>query len=339
MWGRGPDVYFLTIYVFDLLRPIPPFYHGGLMSRSSKLAEIRSYVSGLMTTSPTMKAFGTNFAVLGHTDGDACLFNGLLSAVSVPMGAMGVLSSQAQAGEAKPGMFYRSPRRRECDNHGFGAYFSRDMALGVLCAYSKPNQSKALRNEFMMSKGKWLHWIDHNRACLAKKPKWLGGGCLIRGPYRYAPDDRSLITPAMWAMMGRVWDFQGWPRHAQMKKWDKADGDMSIAQVENSELGYQVHLAAVQAYIKFLIDQSREYSMRVGQIAHERLPENLFYEFLAKRTITDGMIDRYLEMKPPFDQKWGSSWLWEKSEVTGERIAKSCGWDFVFMGKLILRYA
>jgi len=310
------------------------------MDISAKINSIRSYVTTVMTTAPVMREKNVDFAVLGDSDGDACLFNGLLSTVGVPLGVRAILSSQGQPGEPKPGMFYRSPRRRACDNVGFGPhYFSRDMALGVLCAYSTSKLSAAIKAEFSRSKDEWLRWINNNRECLKKKPKWLGGGCWLRGPYRYAPDDRSLITPTMWAMMGRVWDHNGWSHHKEMKRWDMSDGDMSIIAAENNDLGYEVHLVAVQAYIKYLIDQSKSYSVRVGEILHDRIPENLFYEFLAKRKITDGMIDRFLEMKPQAGQKWGNSWLWEKSEVTQERIDKSCGWDFVFMGKLILRHA
>jgi hypothetical protein len=307
------------------------------MSRATKLQEVRSYVDALLVKSPTMVERNTKFAILGQSDGDACLFNGLLGTVGVPMGIYAVLGSQGIAG-TRSGMFYRSPRRRATDNQGFGAYFSRDMALGVLCAYSAPNMSDTIKAEFSRSKDAWLKWINNNRECLKKKPKWLGGGCWLRGPYRYAPDDRSLITPTMWAMMGRVWDYNGWGRHKEMDRWDKSDGDLSIIAAENNDLGYEVHLVAVQAYIKYLIGQSSSYSTRVGEILHDRIPENLFYEFLAKRKITDDMIDRYLDMKPSADKVGGNSWLWEKSDITQERIDKSCGWDFAFMGKLMLRH-
>lgn len=308
------------------------------MSRTTKLQEIRNYVDTLLFKSPTKREGKINFAVLGDRDGDACLFNGLLSTVGVSMGTYGVLSSQAQPGEPKAGMFYRSPRRRACDNIGFGPhFFSRDMSLGVLCAYSSA-ASHALKTEFAISASRWIDWINGNRTCAVEKP-WPFKGCLVRGPYRFAPDDRSDITPAMWAMMGRVWEHNGWRIHREMKRWAGSDGDVSVIEAKGCDLGYQLHLKAVQAYIKFLINQSREFSQKVGDIAHERIPENLFYEFVAKRKITDSMIDRFLDMKPPLYQNWGHSWLWEKSEVTEERIKKSCGWDFLFMGELLLRYS
>jgi len=286
------------------------------MNRSSKLVEIRNYIDALVTRSPTMEGKGVKFAVLGDSDGDACLFNGLLATVKIPMGINAVLASQSQPGEKRAGMFYRSPLRRATDNAGHPAFFSRDMSLGVLCAYSSTT-SDIVRNEFAVSAARWIDWIDHNRTCAVKKP-WPLKGCLIRGPYRFAPDDRSDITPAIWAMMGRVWSHNRWNLHGEMKKWAGSDGDMSVFEAQTCELGYQLHLKAVQAYIKMLINQSREYSQKVGWVAHERLPENLFYEFLATRKITDGMIDRFLEMKPPADQKWGHSWLWEKQLALGK---------------------
>jgi len=310
------------------------------MGRTAKLSEIETYVDEISGACPTMSDSVQAFPSLGESDGDACLFNGLLSTVDVQLGTATVLRCQAPPGSKKHGMFYRSPLRRATDNSGYEAFFSRDMACGVLAAYATPFVDSALDCQFKLSAQRWMYWINHNRACAIKKPKWLGGGCAIRSPmYRYAPDDRSDITPTMWALMGRVWRHKDWEESPQMKKYAGCDGDISIIEAEKCDLGYPLHLKVVQAYIKFLLWQSRKYSMRVGEIAHERLPENLFYEFVAKRTITDDMIDRYLEMKPPVDQKWGHSWLWEKSEVTHERINKSCGWDFVFMGKLILRYA
>ena len=306
------------------------------MNTSQKLNEIRKYLDALMVRSPKMHGYGTYFATLGDSDGDACLFNGLLASVGLPIGDNGVTQSQAQHGEPMAGMFYRSPIRRSygTDLNGHKAYFSRDMALGVLNLFASrrypPHETMAHN---------WLNWIDHNRACVVKKPKWLGGGCLIRGLYRFAPDDRSIITPTIWALMGRVWENRGWPKHPQMEKWKGSDGDASIIEADTCDLGYQLHLKVVQAYIKLLIGQSKEYSKRVGQIAHERIPENLFYEFVERGKITEEMIDRYLEIKPPFDQEFGNSWIWEKSEVTEARIKQSCGWDFIFMGKLITRYA
>lgn len=314
------------------------------MSRAKKLKEIKNYVDEIITRAPKMHGYGVDFAVLGDSDGDSCLFNGLLASTGLPIGIDGVTKSQAGPGEPMAGMFYRSPIRRSygADLKGHKAFFSRDMSLGVLSLFARNRMN---HHHEVLAK-RWLDWIDHNRKCLVKKPKVKvfgkvvsKGGCLVRGPYRFAPDERSIITPAIWAMMGRVWKYRGWDLHSQMKTFAGSDGDISVLEAEKCDLGYQLHLKVVQAYIKLIIGQSKEFSQKVGQIAYDRIPENLFYEFVAKRMVTDGMLDKYLGMCPPTHHNFGHSWTWEKSEVNEERLHHSCGWDFVFMGKILTKYA
>jgi hypothetical protein len=301
----------------------------------NKREEIQRYIMALEKKAPRMNACGVDFATLGDSDGDSCLFNGLLASVGYHIGNMGVSQSQSQEGEWNPGMFYRSPRRRSYGKEQHGEpYFSRDMALGVLLYF-------ATRDKFLTWRRAkaWLKYIDSTSKCKVKKPKWLGGGCILKTPYYYAPDDRSRITPTMWANMYRVWRHNDWKPTYEMKKYKGIDTDLSVIEAENCDLGYQLHLKAVQAYIKLLTGQSKEYSKRVGQIAYDRIPDNIFYELLANRVVTLSMLDRYLEMRPSLDQDWGHSWLWEKNEVTEARIKKSCGWDFIFLGKLLLDHS
>ena len=140
----------------------------------------------------------------------------------------------------------------------------------------------------------------------------------------------------MWAMMGRVWAANKWPLHSEMKRWKGADGDMSVIEAGASPLGYQVHLKAVQAYIKLMLGQSKEYSKEVGEICHKRQPDNLFYEFLANRRTTDSMLRRFLEICPnSIDFIPSEKWCWERSVMD---FNKCCGWDMVFMGRLLLKF-
>lgn len=290
---------------------------------------VHDYVNALMPNLATMSEGTTRFAVLGDSDGDSCLFNGLLASVC-DVDANWFLSAVLSC-QGSNGMFYRSPKRRATNNEGYSSFFSRDMATGVMAA--------ACRGAFPKEAwDNWLNYIDRSRPCKVKKPKWMGGGCLVRDPmYYYAPDDRSAISPTCWAMMGRVADGRGWPKCAEMKTWDKCDGDVSVLESQNCEKGYQLHLKAVDAFIKYLLNQSSEYSIKVGKIAFERVPDNLFYEFLATRTINDQFVMRYLDLAPPVKYKFGNAWVWEKSSVESH-IELTCGWDFLFLGFLILRY-
>jgi hypothetical protein len=262
------------------------------------------------------------------SDGDSLLFTGLMNTVLFPADNKWALKAVLECQDPS-GMFYRSPRKRYTDEKGC----SRDMALGILAAMvdSEFPQSTAQR---------WLDYAEDNRPCLMKKPKWAGGGCAMRSPlYKlcYQDDDRANITPAVWAIMGRIWQFRGWKRHDEMKRWDKADGDISVQEAESCDIGYQLHLKAVQAYLKYLIGQSREYSIKVGEICWSRQPDNLFYEFLARRYFTVEMIDRYLSMAEIVDgSHLSNEWMWEKSTIKPQ---ESSGWCMLFMGKLILWHA
>ena len=304
---------------------------GSLEILSSKISRIQRTAVKWYTRFPNGE--DVYFPVLTSTDGDACLFNGLLSTVGITSAKAGVLMSQAMDGEPRPGMFYRSPQRRLTDNAGHPAFFSRDMSLGVLALYSSHEG-----DDINFSAYKWMDYIDGSRPCLKQKPRWLGRGCLIRSPlYYFAPDERSQITPAMWGLMKRVWDFNGWNLNSEMKKYTGYDGDIDKIAAQTNPLGYQVHLPVVSSYIKLLISQSRGMAIDTAKIAFARQPENLFYEFVANGNNADlGMVDRLIDMIPDHDD-WKNGWLWSSSDIKTE-IQYSSGWDLVFMGKLLLNY-
>jgi hypothetical protein len=294
------------------------------------IREIERYCDELEPRLNSMRYDGTKFAVLGQSDGDAILFNGLLATVwpmdQVNWPQIGVLMSQGD-----DGMFYRSPRRRGTNNEGYEFFFSRDMATGVIAAATD-------RSFPMRIWDKWLEYIDKSRPCLVKKPKWAGGGCLVRSPiYRYAPDSRSDISPSCWAMMARVARWREWPENSEMKKYWGTDGDVAVIEAQNCAAGYQLHLKAVDAYIKLLINQSREYSQKVGEIARDRVPGNLFYEFLAERRVTGSMLTKFLKIAPSVSANFGNAWIWEKASIEAE-LSTSCGWDFLFLGRLFQRF-
>jgi hypothetical protein len=291
-----------------------------------KLKKIQDYLTFLdPILSSGISDAGNRYVKMADSDGDSLLFTGLMNTVLFPADKGWALKSVLEC-QGSDGQFYRSPRKRWAGEHGC----SRDMSLGVLCSM--------IDSEFPVETGqRWLDYIDHSRPCLVKKPKWAGGGCALRSPiYKLCAedDDRANITPAMWAVMGRVWKFRGWKKNDQMRQWDKSDGDVTINEAETCEVGYQLHLKAVQAYIKYLIGQSREYSIRIGEICWERQRDNLFYEFLARRYFTVDMIDRYLAMAQIVDgSHLSNEWMWEKSQINPH---ESSGWCMSFMGKLIL---
>ena len=280
-----------------------------------KIDKVKDIITALEPkTSFGISKNGCKYIMLGDSDGDSMLFNGLMSTVihSADNWALNaVLDSQGDNG-----MFYRSPRRKEIHNEGYDAFFSRDMAMGVLCAMTNvlfPEQAAT----------SWIKYIDDHK-------EWHS---LL---YKFAPDSRSDITPSNWAIMGRVFKYRAWNKHGQMKKFGGFDGDFIIIEAKTTKTGYQLHLKVVAAYIKFLINQSREYSQKVAYIAHQRIPDNIFYEYVSKRYFTEDMIDRFINIAERVDfNKLGHSWIWEKQDISAH-LESSCGWDLIFMGRLIL---
>ena len=168
--------------------------------------EVKNRINRLLWKSKWRSSPYGSFPTKGGDGGDDLLWLGLLSSVKIPDAKVAILNSQGVNG-----MFFRNPMRRSNNNAGYNHFFSRDMAHGPLLLFAA---DRTLINPFASA---WLNYIVKSRPCIRKKPKWLGGGCWLRGLYRYAPDDRSDITPTMWAIMGRVWKHNNWPLHSEMK--------------------------------------------------------------------------------------------------------------------------
>lgn len=297
----------------------------GMNPKIKKIKDYCDFLEPLLSAG--ISPHGHRYVNMRDSDGDSALFTGLMSTVRLPNEKKWALNSVIEC-QGSDGQFYRSPRKMSADEKGF----SRDMSCGVMLAMIDVDFPVTTAN-------RWIEYIDHSRPCIVKKPSWAGGGCALRSPiYKFCKedDDRANITPATWAMLGRLWSYRGWKKPDEMKKWDKFDGDMSVKEAETVDLGYQLHLKAVHAYIKYLIGQSREYSIKVGEICHSRQKDNLFYEFLAKRHFSASMIDRYLAMAQIVDRSHLSNeWMWEKRDINPH---ESSGWCMLFMGKLIMMH-
>jgi hypothetical protein len=269
--------------------------------------------------------------------GDDCLWLGLLTSVGYTPASQMIWQCQAKPPEPRAGMFYRNPERRSNDNAIGAAFFSRDMAMGVLMAMSTP-----ISYDSTFSKSKddariyWLEYIRSQKYCAIKKPKWAGGGCLLQA-YKFAPDDRSDVTPGLWALMGRIWNHNGWERYREMDKWKGTDGDPWILECRTAPIGYQLHLQACHAWIKIMIGQSREYYERALNIIAERAPFDLFYKILNQRSVTQDNIDEWArvvdeKVKIPF----GHRWCW--GNVPDGFYDNCCGWDLYFLGLLMMHF-
>jgi hypothetical protein len=227
-------------------------------------------------------------------------------------------------------MFYRNPLRRFNDNDGFESYFSRDMATGVLLYYASGWGNSD-------TSGSWQKYFESQKYCITKRP-WPFKGCLLYG-YKFSPDNRSDITPKIFALLGRVWKHRVWPVSSEMKKWAGTDGDYDVIESKACPIGYQLHLHCIDAYIKRIIGQSREYAERVAGICYGRAPDNLFYKIISQWDASDQDASEFFRLYNMAPKgAFGDGWLWEKDGIDSH-APNACGWDLYFMAKLLLKLA
>jgi hypothetical protein len=249
----------------------------------------------------------------GHCDdGDATLFSGLLCLSGEEAGCVAVQAAQDSAGK-----FWRSPRRvgAEAANS-----FSRDMALGVLAWLVATRDTTAAQS--------WLQWIDQNSVCQIQ----VGGTCQLR-TWRYCRDDsdgRCLITPGMWTMMRRVWEYLGLPLHKEMKTLGEATLVVEAAQ---APLGYALHLKAVMFFLYQAIGRNFPFESDLIQTIIARQPDNLFFQYLQEGS-SERLQDALVKLCPNAEPEEKKQWTWERDTAENAQL-DSMGWDCIFLGRLL----
>lgn len=245
-------------------------------------------------------------------DGDATLFSGLLCLAGEEAGCQAVQAAQDHAGK-----FWRSPRRVGLDTSNS---FSRDMALGVL--------SYLLATKDQAAAQSWLQWIDQNSVCQLNG----GGVCQLR-TYRYCRDDsdgRCFITPGMWSMMRRVWEYLDLPLHKEMK----TTGEQTLViEAEQAPLGYALHLKAVVFFLYQKMGKNFAFEWDLINTIAERQPDNLFFKYLHEGSSVrlQDALRNLCPREAPLETK---QWTWERDTAEQAQL-DSMGWDCIFLGRLL----
>ncbi|HYX37867.1 MAG TPA: hypothetical protein VE954_32590 [Oligoflexus sp.] len=245
-------------------------------------------------------------------DGDATLFSGLLCLAGEDQGCRAVKAAQDTTGK-----FWRSPRRVgvEASNS-----FSRDMALGVLAYLVATKDTDAAQS--------WLQWIDQNSVCQIK----LGTVCQLK-TWRYCREDsdaRCLITPGMWSMMRRVWEYLGLPLHKEMRTTGE---NTLVAEAGQAPLGYALHLKAVIFFLYQKIGKNLPFEWDLIHTIAERQPDNLFFQYLQEGS-SERLQQSLLALCPREAPGETRQWTWERDTAENAQL-QSMGWDCIFMGRLL----
>ena len=253
-------------------------------------------------------------------DGDMTLFNGLSCASGDSRGCYAVEVSQSSDGR-----WWRSPRRLG-GNNGEDNSFSRDMAMGVMLYLVTRRDAE--------SANRWLNWIEGNRPCLADKP-WPLEGCAVRGPHRYCTDEvdqRCTLTPSSWALLGRVWDYLGIRRNAEMRRYEGADGDALVFAAEQNDAGYTLHLVGVEVLLKQIMQAGREHREKAATNLAHRQPENIFFRWLNEGAHSKLATELQKLCPSPSQPHRGKKyqWAWER-DTDSAAWRNSMIWDCLFM--------
>ena len=253
-------------------------------------------------------------------DGDMTLFAGLLCAAGERSACEMVRLSQDEDGR-----FWRSPRRVG-DNLGERHSFSRDMSLGAMLYLVTTHDARAAR--------RWVEWIQDNRACAVESPF---GGCMVWGPHRFCRDDDAgscTVTPASWAMLGRVFDYLGIGRTPEMLAAGAIDTTTMLVEAANAPVGFELHLVAVEVFLKMLTGATPGDRARAAASIVARQPDNPFFVYLAGQD--QAWWPRAQEICPKAGDAPStnlSQWAWERA--TDDRAwEESMAWDCVFLARL-----
>jgi hypothetical protein len=267
-------------------------------------------------------------------DGDMTLFNGLLCASGDSRGCDGVRLAQA-----KDGRWWRSPRRIGMDssNGKNDDSFSPDQALGVMLYATTAKERSVFE--------RWLSWIDDNRPCLVN----FGGKCLLSGWPRYCTDDqadkRCTLRPIDCAALEIAGQNLSASNGALCKKvlaefQINTDFFIPIDQLSAgaalvNDVGYPMHLAAIEIYLVELNGLASEASRFGAQFLALREPQNPFFRFLAEGK-TQRVIDLVLSVcpSPSAPSLSKTQWAWERA-ASEKAWQNSMYWDCIFMANLL----
>jgi hypothetical protein len=271
----------------------------------------------------------------GCDDGDMTLFNSLLCIAGELVGCQAVKSSQDASGR-----WWRSPRRvgiEHTPNNGEDDSFSPDQALGVMLYVTAEKQSGAFAN--------WAKWIEDNRPC------WISaGGCKLAGWPRYCTDDtadkRCTLRPVDCALVEAVGVFLSAGTNSLVckatlesvgynKPFDWPLEPMALGSTILDDVGFPMHLAAVQILILQKLNLYPSSTAAGAKILALREPKNPFFQYLAQGN-TSAVRDLTLalcpnQLQPRTDR---SEWAWERG-ASEQAWKKSMYWDCIFMGKLL----
>lgn len=250
--------------------------------------------------------------------GDDCLWLGILASQGIPLSFEGLIGCQ----DLQTGQFWRSPERRRVKNKDYtNAHFSRDMAMGVMLGFSRSGFDHI--EHFLRP---WINFImTRNTSVPMYKLADGSDTCLI-------------VTPVIWGLLEKLFRAKGCSTSSQMRRWKGYDDTGEFVTVRTVDLGYELHLHALGAYLRLILGSNKKRALQIARKCYERSPNNFFYKILAQNCVAkDEDLLTFLEICPdPETFQQQSYWTWEQ-RFPEQHYQRCCGWDFVFLGNLLTK--
>ena len=136
--------------------------------------------------------------------------------------------------------------------------------------------------------------------------------------------------------MGRVWETLGLTKSVEMNLSKGMDGDVSVMEAEYTPIGYQLHLEAVDVYLKQILGVAKSSRQAVAKVLAERQPDNPFFSYLNKAGAAV-LANRIHDFCPARGVRDGGShrqWSWER-DCASQASKDSMGWDCIFLDNLL----
>jgi hypothetical protein len=255
-----------------------------------------------------------------NDQGDMLERAGLLCLFGMPERCEDVRNAQAADGR-----FYRA--RQYIGISRLDA-FSRDHFNGVMAYYMATRDRDSAE--------RYLHYLETHDFKLCER----------------ASDNRCVMMPDTWGILGRVWRANGWGAPARIErkmKWGMRVDGIGIVLGSFSPLGFESVLPAWTAILRQKLQTENGWVRLAMGIASKRQPNNAFVRY-AREGATDRVADLTLEAcsgnqgRGEYDFIWNRRMFREEGRLfvdSGPTRKKSVedasdGWDCIIMAQMLL---
>ena len=254
-------------------------------------------------------------------------------------------------GDSTPAVNVQSPYRRAEVQHLVQIHQAGWDAFDGVIVFNDGNPSYPQNNGNANLFHGLLCYSGHDASCAAVISLLrCPGGHLKRAPWMQCGDESrdEYIGQALTAIRtGSVFGLPGsypfvvtptWARTMQLAGFNikgVPDSAAVLLQAKISPINYELHLTALEAWIRRDKGDHTQANDLTFVELHKRFPGNLFYDYL-RSGATNDIIDKFLAQMPPQPVQYQAQWTWQDPpSVYGYSRIHSAA--IVFLGNLLMK--